>query len=268
MERAVRSGAALAAWLQVTICAAACSAPPLTSQRAAAPRWANEPAGFVTSTDQPWDAMVDASWKRRSSAHDRIIQDSTAPFSPSGVLEYLYPEGFEGGTAPATHYFPLGNSREVFIGLEWKVSEAWHGHATGVNKIHFLYLADGGDVAMVMHGGVAGPYELRVLPQWREHTRSWLTSNVANPPIRPGAWHRIEWHLKYESSPGAGDGTIRWWVDGRLSGSHNDVRFPDDAGFAEYQMSPTWGGVGDVKRQTDSYRFDHTYVSMPARTAR
>lgn len=267
MKGALRSGTS-ARWLLPAICAAACSAPPPTFDRVSEPRWSNEPAGFVAITDQPWDAIVDASWRRRTSAHDRIIADAGAPFSPSGVLEYLYPAGFAGGTAPATHYFPLRDAREVFVGLQWKANDTWHGHATGVNKIQFVYLAGGGDIAMVMHGSDAGPYELRVLPQWREHTRSWLASNAAQRPIRPGAWHRIEWHLKYESRPGAADGVVRWWVDGALAGSYTDLRFPDAAGFAEYQLSPTWGGVGDVKRQNDYYRFDHTYLSMPAPGAR
>jgi beta-glucanase (GH16 family) len=69
--------------------------------------------------------------------------------------------------------------------------------------------------------------------------------------------------VKYESRPGAGDGAVRWWLDGAPLGSYTDLRFPDDAGLAEYQMSPTWGGVGDTKRQTDAYRFDHTYISVP-----
>lgn len=212
--------------------------------------------------------MVDASWKRRASSHDRIVEDTSAPFSPPGVLEYLYPAGFAGGTAPATHYVGLGDAREVFIGIQWRASGNWHGHTSGVNKIHFLYLAGGGDIAMVMYGRPGGPYELRVLPQWSEHTRSWLTANVAQRPVLPGPWHRIEWHVKYESRSGAGDGIVRWWLDGTLSGSYTDVHFPPDAGFVEYQMSPTWGGVGDVKRHADFYRFDHTYISMPPRPAR
>jgi hypothetical protein len=236
----------------------------MTYRGEAPPAWSNQPDGFVALSDQPWNTMVDAVWRRRPSSHDRIVEDSAAPLSPAGVLEYLYPAGFAGGTAPATHFFPLHHAKEVFIGLQWKPSEPWHGHASGVNKIHFVYLAGGGDVAMVMYGSDGGPYELRVLPQWPEHTRSWLTSNAARQTVRPGTWHRIEWHLKYESRRGAGDGVIRWWLDGTLLGSYVDLHFPDDAGFEEYQISPTWGGVGDTKRQSDSYRFDHSYVSLPA----
>ena len=39
------------------------------------------------------------------------------------------------------------------------------------------------------------------------------------------------------------------------------LHFPRDAGFVEYQISPTWGGVGDVKREADSYRFSRSYIS-------
>lgn len=256
----------LAGVLGLAAAVAGCGSQTLTSGHEVPAAWKNEPGGFAGVTDQPWNTMVDAEWRRRSSAHDRIVQEPAAPLSPAAVLEYVYPAGFAGGTAPATHYFPLRHAREVFIGLLWKASEPWHGHQSGVNKIHFLYLAGGGDVAMVMHGSDGGPYELRVLPQWPEHTRSWLTSNAAHRAVRPGAWHRIEWHVKYESRPGAGDGAIRWWLDGTLLASHADLRFPNDAGFAEYQISPTWGGVGDTKRHTDSYQFDHTYISVPSPT--
>ena len=60
---------------------------------------------------------------------------------------------------------------------------------------------------------------------------------------------------------GAGDGVIRWWLDGALVGDYTKVRYPHDTGFIEYQISPTWGGIGDVKRETDYYRFNRSYIS-------
>jgi len=176
------------------------------------------------------------------------------------VLEYLYPVGFPGGSAPATHYFELGRRKELFVGLVWKVSSPWQGHASGVNKIQFLY-AGSADVAMVMYGPPNGPYELRVMPQWPEHDGTWLTANVTPAPLTVGQWHQAEWYLKYESSAGAGDGVIRWWLDGALVGDYRKVRYPQDAGFVEYQISPTWGGVGDEKREADYYRFNRSYIS-------
>jgi hypothetical protein len=230
------------------------------SSTAANAGWPNAPPDLSALTDQPWTVLTGGGWNRRPSANDRIVNDATAPGVPSTALEYVYPAGFAGGTAPATHYFELGHRKELFVGLLWKVSIPWQGHASGVNKIQFVY-AESSDVAMVMYGGPAGPYELRVMPQWPEHDGSWLTPNIAHPPPVPGQWHRVEWYLKYESSAGAGDGVIRWWLDGALAGDYTNVRYPHDAGFIEYQISPTWGGVGDVKRETDSYRFNRSYIS-------
>ena len=49
---------------------------------------------------------------------------------------------------------------------------------------------------------------------------------------------------------GRGDGIIRWWMDGVLVGDYTNVKFPNDNGFVEYQISPTWGGnTGDVKTE-------------------
>ncbi len=222
--------------------------------------WANEPAGLVTLTDRVWTELAGGLWKRRESSADRIVQDATVTQAPAIALEYVYGAGFAGGRAPATHYYPLDHQHELFVGLQWKVSEPWQGHSSGVNKIQFAYTASA-DVAMVMYGQNGGPYDVRVLPQWPEHTGKWLTPNLKSAPIVPGGWHRLEWYLRYDSQYGAADGIIRWWVDGALAGDYAQVRFPADGGFIEYQLSPTWGGVGDVKTETDYYRFHRSYLS-------
>jgi len=228
------------------------------------PAWPGEPAGFHVLSDRPWIALQGGGWNRRASSDDRIVTDPTAPQEPATVLEYVYPAGFAGGRAPATHFFGLGRRKEVYVGLLWKVSDPWQGHASGVNKIQFLFPESGaGDLYMAMYGRPGGPYELRVIPQWREHDGTWLTPNVANVSPSLGQWHRIEWYVKYESSAGASDGVIKWGLDGTLLGDYSNIRFPADAGFIEYQMSPTWGGVGDVKHEADFFRFNHTYLSSP-----
>jgi hypothetical protein len=235
-------------------------AQPSVEQRSAKGDWPNEPPGLSTLTDQPWTVLTGAGWRRRESTDDRVVSDATAPRGAAAVLEYVYPVGFAGGSAPATHYFGLDHRKELFVGLVWKVSSPWQGHASGVNKVQFLY-AGSSDVAMVMYGPANGPYELRVMPQWPEHDGTWLTANVTHTPLTLGQWHKAEWYLKYESRAGAGDGVIRWWLDGALAGDYPAMRYPQDAGFVEYQISPTWGGVGDEKREADYYRFNRSYIS-------
>jgi hypothetical protein len=231
--------------------------PSATTERS---HWPDEPSGLVTLTDRAWNELVGNGWNRRESADDRIVPDPTAPVSPATALEYVFPVGFDGGRAPATHYYSLGDRKELFVGLEWKVSTPWQGHASAVNKIQFAYTGSS-DVAMVMYGQNGGPYELRVMPQWPEHGSAWLTPNVNNTPLSLGQWHRLEWYLRYESSYGAADGVVRWWLDGSLGADYTNVRYPRDDGFTEYQISPTWGGVGDVKREADYYRFNRSYIS-------
>ena len=258
MNHGIVSAIVMATALFVPACRSA-AAPSLTSSTG---EWPNEPGGFLSMTNQPWNDLVDHGWDRRESIDDRIVADTAAPLSPAAALEYVYPAGFAGGAAPATHFFPLDGRKEVFVGLQWKVSSPWQGHSSGVNKMQFLY-AKGADIAMVMYGPQGGPFEIRVMPQWREHGGSWLTGNVLHIPVALGTWHRVEWYVKYESEYGAGDGIVKWWLDDALAGNYTNVRFPDDEGFVEYQISPTWGGVGDSKARSEYFRFDHSYISVP-----
>lgn len=224
--------------------------------------WPNQPSGFVTITDQPWNTPTGGGWNRRSGGTDHIITDSAAPLSPSNILEYIYPIGLVDGVAPATQYYPV-NTKEIFIGMWWKPSNPWQGDASNVNKIQFLQVQHS-SVYMAMYGPKGGPFELRSDAQWPEQGTAWLTPNVNSGAVSLGQWHRLEWYLKYESSYGAGNGIIRWWLDGVLVGNYTNVRFPNDSGFVEYQISPTWGGnTGDVKTEADYYRFDHSYLSKP-----
>src|SRR4051794_31885867 len=91
-------------------------------------RWSNEPAGLVTVTDRTWTGLAGDGWNRRPSSYDRIVADTSAPGPSASVLEYVFPSGFHGGVAPATQYFGLKSTREVFFGLELKVSSPWQGH--------------------------------------------------------------------------------------------------------------------------------------------
>jgi hypothetical protein len=211
-------------------------------------------------TNQPWNALIGGGWNRRSGGTDQIISDSTAPVSPTNVLEYIYPVGFVDGYAPATQFYPV-SGKEIFVGMWWKPSSSWQGNRSFVNKIQFFQVQNS-SIYMTMYGPNGGPYELRTNAQWPEMGSQWMTPNASSGVVTLGQWHRLEWYLKYDSSYGAGDGIIRWWMDGVLVGNYTNVRFPNDAGFVEYQISPTWGGnTGQTKTQQDFFRFDHSYLS-------
>jgi hypothetical protein len=213
------------------------------------------------ATSQPWNSVLTNGWKIAGRPEDAtIVSDPTAPTGAGSVLQITYPAGFAAGSAPATAYYDFSPlAREVFVGMWWEPSPNWQGHSSGVNKIQFLMPSSGTDMYMAMYGSPGGPYQIRVIAQWPE-SPDWFKPNAADVPIQLGQWHRLEWYVRYESAYGAADGVVRWWVDGQLVGNYTNVRFPNDRGFIEHQLSPTWGGMGETKNHTDWFRFDHVSV--------
>jgi hypothetical protein len=249
-----------ASWLAVLLVACSSgtpSSPPSTG-------WTHQPPGFAVLTDWPLDAFSGGGWNIKNPTGDAtIVPDTAAPVSAPNVGQWRYPAGFAGGQAPATLYHALPPSfTEGFVGVWWKPSDPWQGHPSQVNKIFFLLGGDCGNLVPVMYGPPGGPYQLRVAPEWGS-TWSWLTPNASAKPIALGAWHKIELYFKYDT-PGKADGIVRWWMDGTLIGDHARVAFPRRGCFAEFQLSPTWGGVGDTKSQTDYFCYDHVYISYSA----
>ncbi len=255
--------AAVAAWLAVP----AELSPPLDADVVApastrsAQAWPDEPPGLREIGDQPFDAFEGGGWHMiwNDSGFTRLAQDPSAPLSPPGVARITYPVGFPGGIAPGTEYLALPHPHALFVGLWWKASDPWQGHESNVNKIQFVFFPDGSDIYLAMYGAPGGPYELRVLPQLHGTEPTWLTPNVGATPVRLGTWHRIEWLLVLNTASGWPDGTCRWWLDGHLVGDYTNLVFPGP--FDTYKLSPTWGGVNDVKRENDYFEVDQVHIS-------
>ena len=280
--------------MSAALLAAACEHPGMPTEDIGAPpspssnaSWPNEPAGFRVVTDWGFDqdppmagdVSIPGSpswsvvyglppgptrgWVQRSS-------DPGAPFSPPNVYEFVYPTGMVEGTAPSTVYYPssdrglmarLGLSSsgsallgtgEVYVGFWWKPSSPFDVGPNG-NKIAFLFNG-GGDAGGQQFLILLPDGRLHVLPEYRGDFR-WRRPNVNATAVTLGAWHQIEWYCQLSS------GTLKWWLDGVLQGSHGDVRNPFN--FAMFQFSPTWGGnSGARKRETDRYWFDHVHLSV------
>jgi hypothetical protein len=221
--------------------------------------WPHEPAGFAAWTTSSLDLFSGNGWDIVNPSGDAtIVANAGASLTPTHAGQWQYPSGFGGGYAPATMYHALPPAfDEGFVGVMWKPSNPWQGHSTNVNKIFFLLGGACGNLIPIMYGPPGGPYQLRVAPEWGNW--SWLTPNVNDVPIVLGSWHRIELYFKYNTP---GSGIVRWWMDGTLIGDYTNVTFPSSGCFAEFQLSPTWGGVGDVKKETDYFWFDDVYISL------
>lgn len=222
--------------------------------------WVHEPSGLPTITDNGFDQLVTSDgwgivWN--DNGYGSIVQDNTAPMSPSNVLQMAYPIGYPGGAGPANAWHFLPNAKKLYIGFMWKASNPWQGHPSNVNKIMFVFPSSGGDIYIVMYGPPGGPYELRVLPQFAGIASDWLRPNVNNVPVTLGTWHKIEWVMDYSNGS---TGTVQWWMDGTMIGNWSGVPFPT-GGMSEIKINPTWGGLDDVKQENDYFRYDQIHIS-------
>jgi hypothetical protein len=224
-------------------------------------------AGDVEIPDSPaWSIVYgtppgpDRGWVKR-------VTDPAAPLSPPYVYDFEYPKGMVEGVAPGTVYYPshrtgiaaylpssspLADADEVYVGFWWKASAPFDTGPNG-NKIAFLFNGGGdagGQQFLILHTD----RRLHVLPEYPGDFE-WRRPNVEPVAVTLGAWHRVEWYAQLST------GTLKWWLDNVLQGSHTNVR--NARKFDMFQFSPTWGGnAGARKRQTDHYWFDHVRVSV------
>jgi hypothetical protein len=223
----------------------------------------HEPDLLLPFNDQPWDRMRGNGWdylRRSSSRDDEVVADATAPFSPPNVLRIVFTPDMLRDHEPSVHWLGLPATREVYA-LWWiKLSANWSPSPAGGGKMTFLHAAGGqGQVYSGLFGQTA-PHRVSINTEWAPYGQHIWDPNVEATPINYGEWYRMEWYSKWDSAPGAGDGVLRWWVNGVLNGSHTDVRFPAaSAGFQQFEFAPT---LQLPPAQAQYMYVDHAYVSI------
>ena len=240
-----------------------------TLPSASASGWPNEPTGFTTLTDWALDQSPPTSgdvsipgsngWKinynvepgSRLGGWVTLASDSSAPFSPSNVYDFVYPAGMPEGSAPSTVYYTGFSKSEVYAGFWWKPSSPFDTGPAG-NKLAFLFNGGGGSggqqFIILKPDGL-----LHVLPEYVGDVR-WRTPNVNATRVTLGVWHRVEWYSNVAT------GVLKWWLDGVLQGSYTDV--VNTHPFDMFQFSPTFGGCCSARKaETDHYWFDHAHIS-------
>jgi hypothetical protein len=223
-----------------------------------------EPQGLAGLNEQPWDALTGNDWRytRRTASRDAtIVTDTTAPLSPPHVLRIIYTTDMSPNTEPGANWLPLSNVKEIYTGWWMKVSPNWTCNPAGCGKITFIFAQGGGNVYTNLYhksDTVQGPpFRIGSNTEWAPYGQEHRTPNVTTTYVYPGQWHRIEFYYKYESSPGAGDGIIRWWVDGVLNGNYTNIYYPTSP-FVEFLYAPTI----QFPPPAEQYMYiDHTRVS-------
>ena len=230
----------------------------------AAGAWPNEPAGFTVMSDEPFNALTENGWyaaerQTTNGSGLSVTADLTAPVSPANVLTFTYATGYQAGSEPGGEYYdPATPVRETYVGFWWKPSNPWQFHPSGVNKIAFLF-SSVDNIYIQMYNDGSGP-TIQVVTQFFGDNRR-LAPNVTATPVVLGMWHRIEWYVQYSTTGTSRDGVVQWWLDGVLQGVYTDLQTSGDAGFIEYIIAPTWGGIGGTKTETDYYWYDQIHIS-------
>ena len=118
----------------------------------------HEPPGFTLITDRPFDAKVEDGWTDRGDPWFSIVQDPSAPKSPPGVGQAMFPRGYEGGSGPILTAHRLGPGyRDLYLAMWIRFSSNWVGHRSGVNKILHIWI-DGRNKLILMARGIGrGP---------------------------------------------------------------------------------------------------------------
>jgi len=224
--------------------------------------WPHEPAGYRVITDYDMHALNDGGWLNsypsQLGSGISLASVAGAPASAPTVWQFAYPAGYSGGSAPGTEYYPISAPypTALYVGFWWKPSNPWQGHSSGVNKLMFVY-AGGPPAGLIikMLGTGSGPFRTQVTTEFGT-TTNWNENVGSSSPLALGQWHRVEMFLNYAG------GVLQWWVDGVLVGSYTGIGYPN-SGFNQLEFSPTWGGVGDTKSETDYYWYDQIRASRP-----
>lgn len=212
--------------------------------------------------DQRWDRLIERGWNylRRSNSKDAdIIVDATAPVSAPNVLRIVFSPTLEHDREPSVHWIGLPFVSEVYATWWIKLSPNWTPSPAGAAKMTFLWPQQGNGVLYSALAGSSAPHRIVIVTTWPAYGYKFWEPNVAVSDVYYDRWYRIQWYVKWESMPAAGDGIVRWWVDDTLNGEYTDLHFPACC-LLQFEFAPTL----QIPPPADQYMYiDHTWIATP-----
>lgn len=234
------------------------------------------PAGYTVITDRSFsakgltrnDAVGAEGWDpgdEYQASLFSIVTDNTAPKSGPLVGQMRYPSGFPGGAQPAIIEKPIeGNYTSIYMSVWVKLSSAWFGHPSHVNKVVFMWMDGHPKFILSADGEGANPLKPAIrIQDSPDHTDTRLPNFMPGAVVTRGVWQRWE-VIAQANTPGRADGRVRWWIDGLLVSDWRDIEFIEPSGNPRWQIfewGPTWGGVGSVLAAEQFMWWDHVYVA-------
>ena len=233
------------------------------------PSGTNEPSGTTLIADRKFNAIDELGWSDEGS-RGTIIQDATAPKSPSGVLRTTLPAGFSAGGGTYSGDLTFTARRTLYISYWARLSSNWQGQEAGVNKQFYAYTnGSTPSVYFDAHGTGSGPLVPQIAGQdivaggigGDPNNPDWSPNIVPSARLIRGQWYHIEVLLVGNSS-GTADGSIDWYLDGVHIGSYSKIQFQTRAVTWNWlHYTNLWGGAGGTVQSTMYLDWDDLYVS-------
>jgi hypothetical protein len=196
-----------------------------------------------------------------------IVQDATAPQSPSNVARMTFSGGMSGGYAPSTLERQV-NATTLYVAAWVKFSSNWQSHLSGVNKILHFWIGGGNKLVITAAGydpvgPLTGRISLQGVVSGGNNNDGGITGTYeSNLQFVRGAWTKIE-VIAVANTSGAANGSVKLYLNGVLATQCSGIKFTNDTnpGFTLFSWAPVWGGTGDTVSSTMYEYMDHVYIS-------
>jgi hypothetical protein len=197
-----------------------------------------------------------------------IVQDATAPISPSNVIRATYPAGFRSGSAPGHAGVLLPAYRTLYVRFAAKLSANWQGEDSGYSKLFYVWQNGVPSFFFTAHGGGSAPLlptpVLQDLSSYPNGQGVWDPNLVPSARIIRGRWQTYEFII-VGNTAGASNGSIDWYVDGVHVGSLSGILWSTNGGaslMSTFEFRPIWGGTGPTPvAATQTMDWDDVYLS-------
>jgi uncharacterized protein YjdB len=226
------------------------------------PGSSNEPSGMTVINERAFNALQESPWDTDNTLS--IVQDASAPKSPSSVIRVTFPGGFSGGSSNGHTGMTWGSGQRVLYASYWmKYSSNWWGHNTGINKQTYAWVTAGyTPFVMETEGYGSGPLKPRpILQRMIVGDGNYEPNLVPNATIPRGTWFHIEIVLTGNTS-GTANGAMDIYLDGVHVTSVGGLQWTTGTtGWNVFEIYPVWGGIGDTVPSTMTADWDHIYLS-------
>ena len=279
----VRTRSALA-WLAACLAVAACSgaaAPTGTAATPAAKRptvfGSNEPVGMNTQVKTgPIASMDSIDIVSPSGAPSGVDWSGNLSLVPNGTgLRLTYRPDLVAGNSPVRFQFAIQSPGTGWYYQRMRVrfSSNWTTANNPVVKLceprTYQHGSGSGSTENHVIGAWAQPFgPTQLVPAFLQQGPNSIFGNYypsATPDvITDGNWHQLEVLFTPESSPGAGNGSIDFWVDGASHYQKTNVKFlaaGNAPGWPSLMFDPVYGGVKSSPPATMYWDVDQLYVS-------